>query len=149
MHAHRGHLLACRPLLAIEKSQRKPKIALAGRRRVTVGGLKEKTLQHLADEDRGETLSPPTCRAVHPSAQETCRAAAACKASTELHGGGTGQQVCRDLAHLYHYYLHGEHGNLDAAQREARTLLQRPISPLSWQAQSPPTAAASEARSKC
>ena len=22
------------------------------------------------------------------------------------------EQVCRDLAHLYHYYLHGEHGNI-------------------------------------
>lgn len=23
-----------------------------------------------------------------------------------------GAQVCRELAHMYHYYLHGENGNL-------------------------------------
>ena len=30
------------------------------------------------------------------------------------------EQVCRDLAHLYHYYLHGEHGNivLDSSNTE-------------------------------
>ncbi len=22
-----------------------------------------------------------------------------------------GQELCRELAHVYHYYIHGEHGN--------------------------------------
>jgi hypothetical protein len=68
------------------------------------------------------------CRAFRQDAQCTgwprkMQGRISLRASTELHGGCAGQQVCRDLAHLYHYYLHGEHGNLDAAQREASTLL--------------------------
>ena len=34
------------------------------------------------------------------------------------------EQVCRDLAHLYHYYLHGQYGNIasDSRQTEAAAL---------------------------
>lgn len=37
-------------------------------------------------------------------------------------------QVCRDLAHLYHYYLHGEHGNIvfDNGSTEETTALSQP-----------------------
>ena len=37
------------------------------------------------------------------------------------------EQVCRDLAHLYHYYLHGEHGNLsiDSSAAEAEDAVQK------------------------
>lgn len=31
------------------------------------------------------------------------------------------EQVCRDLAHLYHYYLHGQHGNVAYDKAEAAT----------------------------
>lgn len=29
----------------------------------------------------------------------------------QLSDGDRGATILRDLAHLYHYYLHGEHGN--------------------------------------
>lgn len=36
------------------------------------------------------------------------------------------EQVCRDLAHLYHYYLHGHHGNLGFASDSTREAAAKP-----------------------
>jgi hypothetical protein len=32
--------------------------------------------------------------------------------SADCHDGGGAAAVCRDLSHLYHYYLHGLRGNV-------------------------------------